>query len=159
MTKEQEVTPLQSGAAFPRQPGPSRRLASNKGGAPLLFLGKEGGSQTRRMSSGRWDHAPLDSKKRGWGEGYLDEDSRRHLPRPGMGRGDIAGNGSRLRETGQLLTNQVARERKDGRHAPPSNERASAYAAFGRSGATGPSDGLSLVTRGLYRLEMSLGTE
>ena len=111
------------------------------------------------MSSGRWDHAPLDSKKRGWGEGYLDEDSRRHLRRPGMGRGDIAGNGSRLRETRQLLTNQVARERKDGRHAPPSNERASAYAAFGRSGATGASNGLTLGTDVTIRTEGGLGTK
>jgi len=58
-----------------------------------------------------------------------------------LGRGDIAGNGSRLRETGEVLTNQVTREREDGRHAPPSNERASACAAFGRSGGTGPRTG------------------
>jgi len=75
-----------------------------------------------------------------------------------MGRGDIAGNGSRLRETGQLLTNQVARERKDGRHAPPSNERASAYAACGRSGETGPSDGRGLGTDVPDRREVSLET-
>jgi hypothetical protein len=44
-----------------------------------------------------------------------------------------------VREAHGVLSTEVARGRKDGRHAPPSNNRGPAYAAFGRSGETGAS--------------------
>jgi len=56
-----------------------------------------------------------------------------------MGREEVGGNGSRLREPDEVLTNEVARGRECGRHAPPSNNRSPACAAFGRSGETGAS--------------------
>ena len=59
--------------------------------------------------------------------------------------------GPRLREPGQVLTNRVAREGEGGRHAPPSNNAGSAYAACGRSGETGPSCEWRLETDVLSR--------
>ena len=86
---------------------------------------------TRRRAASQWERCR--------GRALTRRSSRRHLHRPGEEREAMRKLGPRLREPDQVLTNRVAREGEGGRHAPPSNNAGSAYAAFGRSGETGAS--------------------
>ena len=66
--------------------------------------------------------------------------------------------GPRLREPDQVLANRVAREGEGGRHAPPSNNAGSAYAACGRSGETGASLGVVVEEMCNHRRELNRWT-